>query len=114
MKRTEYVNIGAKDVVITGNIKATVDIAIAATVIGNIECTKKVIIDDQAVVSGDITASDLIVLSGHIDGNVSCSNSVQVYRESSIEGNVVCRVITIEEGAMFEGECSTNTKEMSE
>lgn len=88
------------DVVIRGNIEATVDLHVDGTVHGDIACAS-LVQGDSSAIEGEITA-DSARLSGHVKGRIEAKNLV-VMKSARIEGDVTYETLTIEQGANVDG-----------
>lgn len=88
------------DVVIRGNIEATVDLHVDGTVHGDISCAS-LVQGDGSTIEGEITA-DSARLSGRVKGRIEAKNLV-VMKSARIEGDVSYETLTIEQGANVDG-----------
>jgi cytoskeletal protein CcmA (bactofilin family) len=89
---------------VKGNIKAEEDFRIDGKLEGNIECTGKVIVGQQAEVLGNIQCENT-ELFGKIDGNLTVNDTVRLKSTVRFTGEVVTKYIEIEPGALFNGSC---------
>lgn len=88
------------DVVIHGNIEATVDLHVDGKVHGDIACAS-LVQGAESVIEGEIRA-ETARLSGHIKGRIEARNLI-VLKSARIEGDVSYETLTIEQGANVEG-----------
>lgn len=88
------------DVVIRGNIEATVDLHVDGKVHGDIACAS-LVQGDGSLIEGEITA-ETARLSGHVKGRIEAKN-LTVMKSARIEGDVSYETLTIEQGANVEG-----------
>lgn len=111
MKKETPKTIGKVDTIIGGNSEIKGIIASKSTVRidgkleGGISNAEGVIIGEHGEVNGNINAQSVMV-SGKIEGNVSCSNTLEILPEAQIHGDIQTPVLTISEGAIFEGNCT--------
>lgn len=91
--------IGA-DVVITGNISATVDLHIDGCVDGDISCAS-LIQGEGSRIKGSVIA-DTARLSGSVDGSITARELV-IARTARVTGDVAYESISIETGGHVEG-----------
>lgn len=91
--------IGA-DVVITGNISATVDLHIDGSVEGDISCAS-IIQGEGSRITGGIIA-DSARLSGVVDGSINARELI-IARTARVKGDVAYENINIETGGVVEG-----------
>jgi cytoskeletal protein CcmA (bactofilin family) len=93
------VNMGT---VIQGNITADTDFRIDGKVLGNIQCTSKVVIGSTGELIGDIECSDL-TLEGKVTGNLKVSNVLYFRATAQFEGTVSYQKLIVEEGSDIKG-----------
>lgn len=83
-------------------------IRIDGSVYGQIICKNNkpsmVIITEMAVVQADIIA-DVVVVSGTVSGNVKAVDKLEILAPGRLEGLVYTSDFSIEDGALFQGEC---------
>ncbi len=83
-------------------------IRIDGTVYGQIICKNDapsmVIITEMAVVEADIIA-DIVVISGMVSGNVKAVDKLEIHAPGRLEGLVYTSDFSIDDGALFQGEC---------
>lgn len=98
-KHTPFSLIGG-DVVVSGNVSASVDLHIDGKVEGDIGCAALVQGADS-VIRGHVTASGAR-LAGLVDGSITADELV-IERTARITGDVTYERITIETGAQVDG-----------
>lgn len=91
-----------QNTVLTGNISTDKTIRIDGKMTGNIEKSAGVIIGDAASLKGDIN-SNYVLVSGTVEGNITATEYVELFNKSKIIGNIQTKMISISEGAVFEG-----------
>lgn len=91
-----------QDTVLNGNLSTEKIIRIDGKITGNIEKSAGVIIGDSAFVKGDIN-SGFVVVSGSVEGNIVANESVELLNKSKIVGNIQTKMISVSEGAVFDG-----------
>ena len=72
---------------------------------GEIITKDTLIVGESAVVSAEIKVHT-IVISGVVRGNITATGKIEVHRPGKLFGNVKTPSIFIEEGVLFEGNCS--------
>jgi cytoskeletal protein CcmA (bactofilin family) len=90
---------------IVGKLSFTGAVELDGTVEGEIETTERLIIGDSANVNAKISGSEIIV-KGTVSGDIVASKRLALHRTARIFGNVQCATISMEEGAIFEGQCT--------
>ncbi|MDR1563323.1 MAG: polymer-forming cytoskeletal protein [Dysgonamonadaceae bacterium] len=94
----------ALETVVKGNIKAEEDLRIDGKIEGDIECSGRVIIGQQAEVNGGIKCENCD-LYGKVEGNIYTGDTVRLRASAYLNGDLTTKFIEIEIGAMFNGSC---------
>ena len=113
-----------EDVMITGDVKASGNIEVYGTIIGNVECGD-LVIKGTGKIEGDVSSKDLMVLSSEFKGNINCSNNVTIDKnaviygdvnaenikcEGKVNGNVnVTQFLDLRSTAVINGNCTLDT-----
>jgi cytoskeletal protein CcmA (bactofilin family) len=63
-----------------------------------------VIITEMAKVEADIIA-DVVIISGAVSGNIKAVEKLEIHAPGRLEGLVYTSEFSIEDGALFQGEC---------
>ena len=101
-KNNSLSSIIAPEMEIKGDIDVVGDIIIYGKIFGNIKATGSINTAKGSLVNGDIHANNAY-LSGEINGNIHIDKKVVLSQGSILVGNLQSSIITIEEGASFEG-----------
>jgi len=72
---------------------------------GEIYTKDTLVVGESAVVAAEINV-DTIVISGVVKGNITATGKIEVHRPGKLYGNVKTPSLFIEEGVIFEGNCS--------
>ncbi|MEJ2728302.1 MAG: polymer-forming cytoskeletal protein [Deltaproteobacteria bacterium] len=67
------------------------------------------IVGEKAVIHADIHVDSIIVM-GEINGAIDAKERVEVYPPGRVNGDIEARVISIEPGGVFTGNCSMKRK----
>jgi cytoskeletal protein CcmA (bactofilin family) len=86
---------------ITGNLESQGDVRVEGQVAGDIRCANLVVGRD-ATVSGDIVAEEAIV-RGRVKGTIR-ANRVVLQDTACVESAIFHKMLSIDEGASFEGQ----------
>ena len=92
------------EIKIEGNINAKGDLLIYGEVKGDVNSEGTINSSKGSLVQGNLTAENASI-HGKITGDLSIKNKVVLGKNSHLEGNLEAAIITIEEGAKFEGMC---------
>ena len=98
------------EVEINGDVKVTGDLLIYGKVYGNISSKGSVNSAKDSLIKGDISAKNASI-SGTVKGNLEIESKVILGNNSYLTGNLKAAIITIEEGAKFDGMCSMVQKQ---
>ncbi|MCT4585013.1 MAG: polymer-forming cytoskeletal protein [Peptostreptococcaceae bacterium] len=91
--------------VFEGNIKEGADITILGKVKGNLDVKGLATIEESGIIEGDLLSVDAII-RGTVTGDVKITENLRLDSTSKINGDIEYNVISVEEGAMFNGRCS--------
>ena len=94
---------------IHGDVKVSGSLLIYGKIFGNIKSNGAVQTAKGSVVTGNISARDASI-SGKIDGDLDVEKKVTLGDTSHLTGNLKASILTIEEGAKFDGACSMVSK----
>lgn len=94
---------------VVGNVKAR-SALIGGKVTGNVACDERISVDQQTKVVGDLSA-DEITISGIVVGNVHANSIIKLKHNARVKGDLVSSLISIEEGAMLDGNFKTLIKD---
>jgi len=91
-----------------GLIRFSGTFRIDGSVFGRIVCKNDgpstVIITESATVEADVIA-DSVIISGNVSGNIKAVESLELYAPGRLEGLVYTSDFSIEDKALFQGEC---------
>ena len=90
---------------IHGDVKVSGSLLIYGKVFGNIQSSGAVQTANGSVVNGNISAKEASI-SGKVDGDLDVEKKVTLGDTSNLSGNLKASILTIEEGAKFDGVCS--------
>jgi len=93
------------EVEINGDVKVAGDLLIYGKVYGNILSEGAVNSAKGSLIKGDINAKNASI-SGTVEGNLNIQSKIILGKNSYLTGNLKAAIITIEEGARFDGMCS--------
>ena len=89
---------------IHGDVKVSGSLLIYGKVFGNIQSNGAVQTASGSVVNGNISAKD-VAIGGKVDGDLDVEKKVTLGDTSFLTGNLKASILTIEEGAKFDGVC---------
>ena len=92
--------------VIKGEILSPGDIRIDGTFEGKLQSKGRVVIGETAVIKGDIFC-DNIDLWGKVEGNLYVKDTLALKEGCTVNGNLHIKRLSVELGAVFNGNCKT-------
>ena len=95
----------SKDIEINGDINITGDLLIYGKISGNINSTGVINTAKGSIIKGNIKAKKIFI-SGVVNGNLDIGNKVVIESSGTLNGDIQATIITIEEGANFDGMCN--------
>src|ERR1700760_1138535 len=87
-----------------GDITSYGDLRIDGTLVGNINCSAKVVIGANGVVEGDIIGQQADIM-GKVTGTIKVKDLLQLKGGSLLNGNIQAVKLQIEPAANFNGQC---------
>src|SRR5579872_7627133 len=87
-----------------GDITSNGDLRIDGTLVGNINCTAKVVIGANGNVQGDIHGQQADIM-GKVTGTIKVKDLLMLKGGSVVNGNIEAAKLQIEPTANFNGEC---------
>ena len=98
---------------IHGDVKVSGSLLIYGKVFGSIQSSGAVRTANGSVVNGNISAKEAAI-GGKVDGDLDIEKKVTLGDTSFLTGNLKAAILTIEEGAIFDGVCSMLKKSQPE
>ena len=98
---------------IHGDVKVSGSLLIYGKVFGSIQSSGAVRTANGSVVNGNISAKEAAI-GGKVDGDLDIEKKVTLGDTSFLTGNLKAAILTIEEGAKFDGVCSMLKKSKPE
>ncbi|MBC7826912.1 MAG: polymer-forming cytoskeletal protein [Chitinophagaceae bacterium] len=94
----------ASGTTLKGDITSSGDIRIDGTLLGNMQCSAKVIIGANGAVEGDISGQQADIM-GRVTGTIKVKELLQLKGGSVVSGNLHASKLQIEPSANFNGQC---------
>lgn len=95
--------------IIQGNIKETGDITIKGKIVGDIDVQGLLILEETGIIEGNFLSKDAII-RGTVNGDVKVKENLRLDGPAKVNGNIEYKVISVEEGAAFNGNCKNISK----
>ena len=94
---------------IKGDVSVSGSLLIYGKVLGNIESKGSIRTAKGSYVKGNVIAKEASI-SGEIIGDLNIENKINLGKTSILKGDLKASILTIEEGATFEGVCNMHSK----
>ncbi len=92
---------------VEGNMKVSQSLRIDGSFKGSINASETLIVGS----SGELTDVKVnvknAIIGGKIKGNITASNKVTLESSSRLEGDLTAKLLVIEEGSLFKGNCQS-------
>lgn len=92
--------VGEGNIIIRGNVK------------GSIETKNDLRVEEGATIEADVKAKNMY-LAGQLKGNVNVNERVSLAGSAKLLGNIDCHFLSVEDGAIFNGECRMGEKKVT-
>lgn len=112
VKEQEITQIG-HSVTIKGDISGKSDVRVAGTINGSVAIEGELIIEKQGFIEGEIKTTSAVV-AGSVKGNIDCSEKLILENSSQFVGNIKTKLLIIQEGAVFQGNCQMGNLQQSQ
>ncbi len=100
----------AKDVTVKGDIICEGLLRIEGKVEGAIKGNGEITIAENADLKADVEGRKIVII-GKVEGNIKAKENVELISSARIFGDITTDKISIEEGAVFTGKCTTKAPE---
>ena len=110
-KEQEITQIG-HSVTIKGDISGNSDVRVAGNVVGGISIEGELIVERQGVVQAEIKTTTAVI-AGSVKGNIECTEKLILESPSTFIGNIKTKLLIIQEGAIFQGNCQMGAPQVA-
>lgn len=97
---------------IEGKVRTEGSIRIDGKVIGEVTVKANAAVGEQGVVEGTLTARN-VSLAGKVHGSVTALEKLVLEDKSVMQGDIRASRLVVDEGAMFDGQCSMSSQQQS-
>lgn len=98
---------------VEGNFIGEGNVIVKGQVKGSITTKNDVKVEEGALIEADILARNAVV-AGEIRGNIKAQEKVKLINSAKVFGNIECKILSIEEGVIFNGQSLMGEKNISE
>ena len=71
---------------------------------GEVVTEDTLIVGEKAIINAEINVGK-IAISGKVTGNINAKDRVDIHSSGEVYGNIQTKILTIEEGVIFQGHC---------
>ena len=96
---------------VEGDFKGQGDVIVEGKLKGSLATEHDVNIGAQAEIKASIKANNVYV-AGNVTGDIEANGHIELSQSAQINGNITATTITIESGAIFNGQCTTRGSEL--
>ena len=93
--------------IIDGNVTVPGSVRIDGIVNGQVLAEAAIVVGENGNISGDLSGSDASI-GGIVTGNVDVTGKVELVGKAKLQGDIHTSAISIEETALFQGNCNMN------
>ncbi len=94
----------AHGTIFKGDISSNDSMRVDGEIVGDVECSEKVIIGPEGKINGHIRAREVLV-GGLVKGNIHTWELLAIKAKARVEGDIETKMLTIESEAIFTGNC---------
>ncbi|MBR9919193.1 MAG: polymer-forming cytoskeletal protein [Bacteroidetes bacterium] len=98
----------SKDTSMEGTFRSESDVRMDGYIKGDVHCAKRLVMGQSGTVKGTIIAGSAVIM-GKVEGELTVKDTLHLKATAVINGNIKAKVMTVEEGAEFNGECRIGT-----
>ena len=89
---------------IEGKFSSTENIRVDGQIIGEVNCSKKMVMGTTGQIEGNVQTEDSSV-SGKVKGEIKVSGTLHLHETANIDGSIVARKMIVDAGASYSGDC---------
>lgn len=89
---------------IEGNFKSVENLRLDGTIVGELNCEKKLVMGGNSYVEGKLIAAEAVIM-GKVKGELKIEGTLHLMETCEIQGNIVAKYLVVEEGAKYNGNC---------
>lgn len=90
---------------VEGDFSSEGNIVVKGTVSGSVNTSRLLTVEDGAKIFANVKAGNAHI-SGSVKGNVKVNDRLDLSATAQISGDIVCKVLTVESGALIQGKIS--------
>jgi cytoskeletal protein CcmA (bactofilin family) len=87
-----------------GDIDTQTSMRVDGIIVGNVSCGGKLVLGQKGLITGNINVKQAEI-EGTIQGDLKVTETLILRSSARIDGNMITSKLTIEDGAVFNGQC---------
>ena len=104
-----HVTIIAEGTEIVGSLNSESDIRINGSMDGEMKVDGKVIVSESGRITGQLSAN-AAVIAGTVKGDILIEHKLSLSETAHVEGSIRTARLVVEEGAVFQGDCTMQAR----
>jgi len=105
----EAASLIAKGTTIEGKFRSLDNVRVDGTIKGEVFCDKRLIVGATGWIEGTVNTNEATI-RGYIKGNLIVQGVLRLESTAKIEGTILAKVLEVEEGAQYEGDCKVGER----
>ncbi|MEZ5057906.1 MAG: polymer-forming cytoskeletal protein [Saprospiraceae bacterium] len=90
--------------VLEGTFSSKENVRLDGKIKGDVNCDNRLVMGDSGIVEGSINAGEAVIM-GSVQGNITIKETLYLKSTAKINGNIRAKLLSVEEGAQYNGEC---------
>lgn len=95
--------------VIEGKFSSKENVRLDGKIVGEVHCENRLVMGETGIVEGTVFATEAIIM-GRIEGDIQINGSLTLKSSARIKGNISAKLMSVEEGAKYSGECKIGSE----
>jgi cytoskeletal protein CcmA (bactofilin family) len=87
-----------------GDIATQTSMRVDGIIVGNVSCGGKLVLGQKGLITGNINVKQAEI-EGTVQGDLKVTETLILRSSARIDGNMITSKLTIEDGAVFNGQC---------
>jgi cytoskeletal protein CcmA (bactofilin family) len=93
----------SKGTVIEGKFSCSENVRLDGTIVGEVHCDKRFVMGDSGLIKGNLHSKECAIM-GTVEGDIFIEEGLQMQPTSRVKGNIKAGSVSIEEGAVLDGD----------
>ena len=103
----------AHGTIFKGDISSNDSLRVDGEIVGDVECSERVIVGPEGKINGHIRAKEVLV-GGLVKGNIQTWELLVIKAKARVEGDIETKMLTIESEAVFAGNCCMDSEKVKD